>query len=206
MCNLYRMRKSAAEVARLFDAENATGGANFGEEVYPGYPGLVVAQGRLRQMNWGFPLALTGASGQRLKPRPVNNARTDKLAGHFWKGSFEARRCLIPLSSWAEAEGAKGSKTRSWLSVPGQSVFAAAGVWRPTDEWGDAYSMVMTDAAGEAAKVHTRMPVLLAPGDYAGWMHGTPQDAFALCRPWEGALALERTGEPWSGRGQAKLL
>ena len=55
MCNLYRMTKNKDEVAAWFDAVNELGGANFGEEVYPGYPGAVVAGGRLKQMNWGFP-------------------------------------------------------------------------------------------------------------------------------------------------------
>ena len=36
MCNLYRMTKSAAEVARWFNLPDETQGANAGEEVYPG--------------------------------------------------------------------------------------------------------------------------------------------------------------------------
>ncbi|MCP5397354.1 MAG: SOS response-associated peptidase family protein [Sphingomonadaceae bacterium] len=205
MCNLYRMTRNTTEVADWFGGIDEMGGANFGAEVYPGYPGAVLESGKLRQMSWGFPLQMKGKQGQLLKPKPVNNARTDKLEGFVWRSSFEQRRCLIPLTAWAEAEGAKGSKTRSWLSVPGVELFAAAGVWRPTDEWGDAYSMVMTDAAGRAAEVHTRMPVLLAPQDYSVWMDGSPADAFDLCRPWSGELDIDRTDEPWSGGGQARL-
>lgn len=201
MCNLYRMTKSRTEVAKLFDAIEAADGANFGEEVYPGYPGLVVAQGRVRQMNWGFPLVMRGKHGQKLKPKPVNNTRTDKLDSFFWKQSFEERRCLIPVSDWAEAEGIKGSKTRSWLSLPSAELFACAGLWRESDEWGDCYSMVMTDAAGLAAEVHTRMPVIIAPDDYAVWIGGTPDNARALCRPWVGELAIDRTAQLWSGEG-----
>lgn len=199
MCNLYRMTKTPDEVAGWFEAVNATDGANFSAEVYPGYPGIVIANGTLRTMNWGFPLQMKGAKGQLLKPKPVNNARTDKLGGFFWKQSFEQRRCLIPLTAWAEAEGSKGAKTRSWLSVPDREVFAAAGVWRSSDDWGDVYSMVMTDAAGEAAQLHTRMPVLLEPADYALWTDGAPDQALALCKPWNGPLTLDRTGQPWRG-------
>ncbi len=47
MCNLYRMTKAPAEIARLFGARSAEG-ANFAAEVYPGYPGLVVAEGEAR--------------------------------------------------------------------------------------------------------------------------------------------------------------
>ncbi|PZT85844.1 MAG: hypothetical protein DI637_11575 [Citromicrobium sp.] len=206
MCNLYRMTKSTAEVANWFKATNALAGANFGEEVFPGYPGAVVAEGKLAQMNWGFPLVLKGKSGQPLKPKPVNNARTDKLDSFFWRYSFEERRCLIPVTAWAEAEGPKGGKTRTWLSRPDAELFAVAGVWRTSDEWGDCYAMVMTDAAGPAAEVHTRMPVLLRDTDLARWTDGSPDEARALCRPWDGDLQLDRTGQPWSGRGQVSLL
>ena len=199
MCNLYRMTRTATEVADWFDVMNELGGANFGAEVYPGSPGAVIANGSLTGMNWGFPLQREGAKGQPLKPRPVNNTRTDKLGSFFWKQSFEQRRCLIPLTAWAEAEGPAGGKTRSWLSVPDQPLFAAAGIWRKSDEWGDVYSMVMTDAAGEASKVHHRMPVLLAQDDCALWLSGDPEQAFALCRPWQGPLLLDRTDQPWTG-------
>lgn len=199
MCNLTRITLPASEVAAWFAAVEATQGANFGAETYPGTPGLVVAEGQLRVMTWGFPLVLKGKQGQTLKPKPVNNARTDKLGTFFWRNSFEERRCLIPLTGWAEAQGERGRMTRTWLSVPDAPVFAAAGVWRPSDEWGACYSMVMTDSEGtDAASVHERMPVLLAPDDQARWIGGTPNEAMALCQPWHGPLVIDRTPEPWA--------
>ena len=199
MCNLYRMTKPASELAAWFAAVDAAQGTNFAEEVYPGYPGLIVADGQLRAMVWGFPLVLKGKQGQPLKPKPVNNARTDKLGTFFWRHAFTQRRCLIPLTGWAEAQGAKGRMTRTWLSLPDAPIFAAAGVWRQSEEWGACYSMVMTDSEGTAAaSVHERMPVLLAPDDYASWTAGTPEAALALCQPWGGPLTIDRTGEPWA--------
>lgn len=199
MCNLYRLTRPNAEVARWFEAIDQLGGANFSEEIFPGTPGAVIADGALTSMNWGFPLQRKGAKGQPLKPKPVNNTRADKLDGFFWRFSFEERRCLIPLTAWAEAEGPKGGKTRSWLALPDAPLFAVAGIWRDSDEWGRCYSMVMTDSCGVAAECHERMPVLLAPGDYATWTGGDSEAARALCRPWEGELLLDRTAEPWAG-------
>lgn len=198
MCNLYRMTKGTTEVAALFGAADGSAGGNFGAEVYPGYPGLVVAERAVRQMSWGFPLVLKGKSGQPLKPKPVNNARQDKLDSFFWRHSFEQRRCLIPLSAWAEAQGPKGAVTRTWLSLPGSDLFAAAGVWRESGEFGLCYAMVMTDSAGSAAEdVHSRMPVLLGPEDYADWLAGSPVDALMLCRAWPDELTIDRTDQPW---------
>jgi len=199
MCNLYRMTKAHAEVARLFNASLRSSG-NVGEEVYPGYPGLVVARGELRSMAWGFPLVLKGKNGQRLKPRPVNNARADKLDGFMWRYSFQERRCLIPVTAFAEAEGEKGRMTRTWFTLPDQEVFAVAGLWRDTPEWGPAYSMVMTEACQHVADVHDRMPVILRPGDWTDWLDGAPDAAGLLCRPYPELMAVDRTDDLWSRR------
>lgn len=199
MCNLYKLNKSAAEVAKLFRS-GSHAVTNAGAEVYPGYPGLVIAQGHVRSMAWGFPLVLKGRNGQPLKPKPVNNAREDKLHTPFWRSSFERRRCLIPISAWAEAEGEKGSMTRTWYSLPNDEPFAVAGIWRPTDDWGDAYSMVMTDGCPQMAETHDRMPVILTPDTYAQWQDGDPADALQLCRPYAGTLAVDRTSERWAHR------
>lgn len=198
MCNLYRMTKATDEVARWFRADPSRAG-NAASEVYPGYTGLVVAGGELRSMVWGFPLKLRDARPGS-KPRPVNNARSDKLDSFMWRFSFLERRCLVPVTEFAEAEGEKGAKTRTWFSLPDQEVFAVAGIWRDTAEWGPAYSMVMTEAGGEVARVHDRMPVILRPDDWTGWLDGPPDAARQLCRPYPGAMTVERTADPWVKR------
>ena len=188
-------------IAQLFRVD-AQPGANFGAEVYPGYPGVVVADGTARTMTWGFPLVLKSKkTGEPLKPKPVNNTRTDKLHTGFWRDSFVKRRCLIPVSGFAEAEGPKGHMTRTWLSLPDRPVFACAGIWRETAEWGAAYSMVMTDAGPATAEVHDRVPVILSADDERQWLTGTPEDAIALCKPWADTIAIDRTDESWARRG-----
>jgi putative SOS response-associated peptidase YedK len=205
MCNLYRMTKGTAEVANLFAVE-ADSHANFAAEVYPGYPGLVVAEGRARAMNWGFPLVLTGKQGQKLKPKPVTNAREDKLHTAFWRDSFQHRRCLIPVTQWAEPKGKPRRMTRSWYSLPEVDVITVAGLWRASPEWGAVYTMVMVDSSPQMAEVHDRMPVILRPKDWAGWVEGTPEQAFALCRTWAGELVADHTAERWAGKGAQTAL
>jgi putative SOS response-associated peptidase YedK len=105
MCNLYTNRKSAAEVAAMFRIDPGDVlPFNMAEEVYPGYPGMVIREidGRrtLQSMAWGFPRKqVSKKTGLPLKPPPRNNARDDKLLTFFWKDSFEKRRCLIPLTA-----------------------------------------------------------------------------------------------------------
>ena len=201
MCNLYRMTQAVGEVAKWFDAVNEVVGANFGPEVYPGNPGAVIAGGALRQMTWGFPLVLNSKrTGEALKPKPVNNARADKLDSYMWRYSFAERRCLIPLTAWAEAQGPRGGKTRTWLSLPNADLFTVAGIWRESSEWGDCYSMIMTDAAGAAAEVHSRMPVILSPETRDQWQQGPLDEARQLLRSFDGALTIDRTSQSWGGK------
>lgn len=200
MCNLYRMTKGTAEVAKLFEAEPDLA-ANYAAEVYPGFPGLVVAEGRARAMHWGFPLVLTGKQGQKLKPKPVTNAREDKLLTGFWRDSFVHRRCLVPVSQWAEAEGEKGRMTRTWYGLPDTEVFAVAGLWRSSAEWGDVYTMVMVDGHPQMAQVHDRMPLILSHAAQRYWLEGSADDALVLCQTWEGAITVEQTAERWAGGG-----
>jgi putative SOS response-associated peptidase YedK len=183
---------------------------NVGSEiVHPQSPGLVVKQENgqrvLASMTWGFPLILADAKaraatkGVTAKPKPVNNARTDKLGSGFWsRWTDPAHRCLIPVKAYAEAVGTKGSMTEAWMTVPDQSVFAVAGIWRPSAEWGDCYSMIMTEATGNAAEVHSRMPVILSPDDHQRWIEQPISEAIKLCVPWAGELAIERTDRLWA--------
>ena len=196
MCNLYRMTKGTAEVANLFKVEPDLA-ANYAQEVYPGYPGLVVADGAALAMNWGFPLVLKGKQGQPLKPKPVTNARDDKLQTSFWHDSFAKRRCLIPVSQWAEPRGPAGRMTRSWYSLPDRDVLTVAGLWRRTAEWGLCYTMVMADSSPQMADVHDRMPVIIEPAEWEQWTTGSADDALALVRTWPGPLVADHTAHRW---------
>jgi hypothetical protein len=52
ICNLYRMTSASAAVADLVRGVEI-GGSNLPEEVYPGYPRLVVAKGEVQLMTGG---------------------------------------------------------------------------------------------------------------------------------------------------------
>lgn len=117
----------------------------------------------MQAMTWGFPVRLKNMKPTS-KPKPVNNARDDKLLTGFWKHWLvtPAHRCLISFTAFAEAEGDKGRMTRTWISVADQPLAAWAGSWRPTGEWGDSYAGVMVDATEELWDIHDRMPVIIA--------------------------------------------
>jgi putative SOS response-associated peptidase YedK len=205
MCNLYTNKKSAAEVASHFRAQvpinfNAGGG-----EVYPGGPGMAVreqeGQRVLQGMAWGFPLRLKSMK-PGTKPKPVNNIAD--LTSFMWRfiAAKTEHRCIIPLTGFCEAEGEKGSKTRTWFGLKDRPIFAWAGMWKDSPEWGPVYSGLMTDCNEAVRPVHDRMPVLLHEEDYDVWLRGSLNDVMSFqgrCFPDE-LIEVERTAEPWFRR------
>jgi putative SOS response-associated peptidase YedK len=208
MCNLITLKASVDEVASHFKARrpkptNASPG-----EVWKGGTGFVVrevaAARQLDAMVWGFPRhSLNKRTGQPNKPTHVNNARDDKLLSPYnmWREWFlqPAHRCLIPISAFAEAVGPAGQMTRTWISIADQPLAACAGFWRPTDEWGDSYTMVMVDAVPEMLDIHDRMPVILRHRDHDAWLHAPAEQAMAMVAKYPASsLMVQRTSDPWS--------
>lgn len=203
MCNLYKHKTVAQETADLFGARLPVQ-YNAPAEIYPKSPGLVVRQtGEVRviqQMTWGFPRhSINKNTGEPNKPTPTNNARDDRL-WTIWKQWFTdpTQRCLIPFTSFAEAEGPSGKMTRTWISVADQPTAAWAGLWRPSHEWGDCYTGVMVDATEELIDIHDRMPVILHPEDHDAWLRAPAEEAMALVTQYPAdRLVVDRTAEPW---------
>lgn len=73
-----------------------------------------------------------------------------------------------------------------------------AGIWQPTDMWGDCYTMVMVPNSPQMEEVHDRMPVILRREDWDLWQNGSPAQAIELCQTWQGRLDVEQTQDRWS--------
>ncbi len=202
MCNLYTVRKSVEEVARHFGVTPPTSFPNVPAEAYPGTPGLVIreenGQRILQSMTWGFPLKLSFQTPES-KPKPVNNIAD--LNKNMWKGlaTKPQWRCLIPVTHFAEAEGRKGSKTRTWVNIKDHPIIAWGGLWRNSSEWGPVYSGAMTDSNTAIVPLHDRMPVLLLEDEWDRWLNGSFDDLLAFQErefPNE-LIEMERTSELW---------
>lgn len=185
MCNLYKARSSAEELARLFGAlpDSADQIAVEKDYVAPGKPGHVVheqeGQRILSAMSWGFPF----------QGRPVTNVRN--YTSPFWKSALAnpSRRCLVPVTEfqeWSvEPMPDTGKKKPFWFRVPSQPVFAFAGIWRPTKSV-PAYSFLTCGYDGDAAThvvgaIHPKAcPVILHPEDYDRWLRADLDDALSL--------------------------
>ena len=131
MCNLYSMTRNREAILLLFRiSDNRAPNIGPQPSIFPAYSAPVIRRAadgerELSTMNWGFVLLQPGKA-----PRRVINVRDDKiLTSKFWKPSFEARRCLVPASSYCEPNGQKPAAWY-WFAVNGQhdcSRFPASG-------------------------------------------------------------------------------
>lgn len=139
-----------------------------------------------------------------MKPKPVNKARFDKLGSYWKRWAVDPRnRCLIPTAGYAVAVGEPGRMTETWLKVRDQPIFAWAGLWSISDEWGAVYTGVMTDNAPELIDIHERSPVILDPADWDTWLHAPLEDLYQFDRPYPGErMVVEHTDREANRRDQ----
>jgi putative SOS response-associated peptidase YedK len=199
MCNLYSMTAAREAVLRLFRiGHNRAVTFEAKDAIFPGHLAPVVratpdGERELGLMSWGFVLPQAGRA-----PRRVTNFRDDKTRqSPFWRQSFELRRCLVPVTSFAEPRQITPA-TWHWFALSGDEprpLFAFAGIWRhfkgPIRKDGpnveiDVFSFMTTLPNALVATInHERMPVVLASeADRNAWLHGTPEDAFALAQQY----------------------
>ena len=63
---------------------------------------------------------------------------------------------------------------------------ALAGLWESHDEFGPTFTIITTAPNAYMSTIHTRMPVVLEPGDWNAWLaaeHEDPAWRAALLRP-----------------------
>lgn len=152
-------------------------------------------QRRLTAMRWGFlpHWYKTPSDGPLLI-----NARAETIAEKpAFRAAARDRRCLIPASGFYEWTKDADGKRLPWYIHPAQAdLLAFAGVWQDWDRDDQAFRTcaIVTCAANDSvARIHHRMPVILAPGDWGKWLGEEGHGAATLMRPApDDALAIHR--------------
>jgi len=200
MCNLYSQTASVDQIRSMFGitlVHPTAGNLPSLPAIFPAHAAPVIRPiegGReLTILSWGFVLPQKYKAAKR-----VTNARDEKVrTSSFWRGSFEARRCLVPVTSFAEPKG-RMPAVWHWFALKGDEprpLFAFAGIWRswkgPLKVKGDVLLLetfsFLTTTPNEVVKpIHpNRMPVMLCGQEqFDTWLHGSPDEAFALAKPF----------------------
>jgi putative SOS response-associated peptidase YedK len=117
-------------------------------------------------------------------PALTFNARCeDAAAKPMWRQSYRHTRCLMPALGWYEwnerqalprAGRGRPAKQPYYIHCDQSPVIAFAGLmarWRaPDGEWVVSCALLSRAAASAIAHIHDRMPVVLPPESFAGWL------------------------------------
>jgi putative SOS response-associated peptidase YedK len=164
MCSRYTATADPKTLAERFGVAPAPGlKPRF--NVAPGQDAAVVIAApapRMSFLRWG--LLPPGAKGPRAKPQI--NARAETLADKpFFRESFRWRRALVPADGWFEWPKRGADKAPRLFRLKGGEPFAFAGLWEA-----GTFALVTVEPNPLVARIHDRMPALLARGDEAEWL------------------------------------
>lgn len=151
---------------------------------------------RVRLMRWGLvpPWTKAGPDGAPIAGGPLMiNARAETVTtAPAYRAAVERRRCLVPMDGYYEWRagpgGPKAPKTPFYIHGDGAMLFAAGlwSVWRP-DRRRDplrSVAIITTEAVGELAGIHDRMPLLLSENHWESWLDpDAPVDTRLLAQP-----------------------
>jgi len=124
------------------------------------------------------------------------NARSEDIdVKSTWKESYQTRRCIVPVSYYAEFAHAKDdpkTKIPYLFKHKKDDYLALAGIYRDwenktTNETIRTFAIITTTANKIGAQVHSRMPVILQKKDYDTWTdnaHFDPIVMKSLLKPY----------------------
>ena len=166
--------KATAEIFNAQMAESLVTVPNFNICPSENISVLVSNSGKrkLGQMRWGFVphWCKSVADGPLLF-----NARAETLAEKpAFRDACRKRRCLIPADGFYEWEKKVGSKSKPFYvrrSDMQQMIFA--GIWQFSGDSEDRIptcTIITVPASEQISGIHNRMPLLIDPSDWAGWL------------------------------------
>lgn len=174
MCGRFTLRASPAVLRARFDIET-TEPYTARYNIAPSQPVLAVIAADERRVahfvRWG--LVPSWARDPRMGARLIN-ARAETVAEKpAFRTAFRRRRCLVPADGYYEWQATAHGKQAWFVHRADDACFAFAGLWEHWERDGSVIEScaILTCAADpRLAAVHDRMPVVIAPADYARWL------------------------------------
>lgn len=179
MCGRFVRASSAETISAMFEVEIGDLPASYNIAPSQSVAAIVqlpdTSKPQLQMLRWG--LIPAWAKDPKIGYKLIN-ARAETVSEKpSFRVAFQQRRCLIPADGFYEWQQVEGSRQKQPYFIGLQDderPFAFAGLyerWESPD--GDTIytcTIVTTAANDLVAPIHDRMPVILAPQEYARWI------------------------------------
>jgi putative SOS response-associated peptidase YedK len=136
------------------------------------------------QMRWG--LIPAWARDAKIAYSTINARVETASSKPAFRSAWKSRRCLVPASGYFEWPGEGKQKQPYYIHATDAPVLMFGGLWErwsPKDgEAIETYSIVTMDAAGDLARLHDRMPLILPPDLHRDWIEGDGEQAAAIAQ------------------------
>ena len=189
MCGRYVQTMPADVMRQLFQTNGAPPNLAPSWNVAPTQSAPVVrrhpetGERHLDPLRWG--LRPRWAKVEKGAREPIN-ARAETVASNgMFRQAYAKRRCIVPVVAFYEWKAEPGGKQPVAIAPSSCEGMAFAGIWEHWRGEGEeivrTFAIITADANATMQAVHDRMPVILAPGDWAEWLEG--DDPAPLLRP-----------------------
>ncbi len=174
MCGRYTLAANVDELVEAFDVPPPAFELTPRYNIAPSQDVPVVAEDRhgrrVGLLTWGLVPGWVDEPGSG-----IINARSESVADKpSFRDAFERRRCLVPADGFYEWRKERGQKVPFWIHPLAGGLISFAGIWerwsRPGAEPRHTFAILTTDASEDVARIHDRMPVVVAPADRDRWL------------------------------------
>ncbi len=154
MCGRYALH-SKPEVVALHFALQSVPSFAARYNVAPGSAALILKAGGAALAHWGLQGTMHNARAETLAVKPS------------FRMAYHRRRCLVPANGFYEWKRSGAFGQPYYVRPAATELFAFAGLWE-----GESFAVITTQANTVLGAIHDRMPVIIAPEHYAGWLYG----------------------------------
>lgn len=202
MCGRYAHSATQAQLVETFGVERVWDplpGPDFNVAPTDQVPAVMVRndaesgepERRLAMLRWG--LVPSWAKDVKIGARMIN-ARAETVAEKpAFRKAYRGRRCLLPADGFYEwyaqepsSAGAKPRKQPYFIHNADDSMMVMAGlyeIWRDPERpredpqaWVRSCSVITTTASDAVGRLHDRMPLVVAPENWARWLDPAVQE------------------------------
>jgi putative SOS response-associated peptidase YedK len=188
MCGRFVGYRSFHELKKAFPIDKASCDVTENFNVAPSQEVFAIIKNDrenwLEKLHWG--LVPFWAKDISIGNRMIN-ARVETVASKpSFRNAFRKRRCLILADGFYEWRRSKGQKQPMFITLPGGSPFAFAGLWETWNKEDDpdtiykSCAIITTEASDSVRGIHHRMPAILKPEKYEPWLDPLNKDVNEL--------------------------